>query len=286
MYGEKGKTMSRYWTIASFGLAVLVAMASVDSARAQTTIGASLGLSFTKGVPYGGYPYGYGYGGGAFGGYGMPCGGVSMPYAGNYGMGGGFGGGGFGMPFGGMTAPAIPPLSAPMPYIPPHLAQGNLGWGGGYGSLPGPGFVPGGAGCGACMAGYPQMPISPVAGGPALAGSCGGLWGTCGANGGIGLPGGIMGGGGIAAGGGAIQGGASGVFSANGTTVIDMRSRNAWEIPDTGEIVWATALGLGMQATNVYPVAIPRYQPTYFGTPSLYSTGGREYDFYARPHTQ
>ena len=48
------------------------------------------------------------------------------------------------------------------------------------------------------------------------------------------------------------------------------------EQDDTASIVMATGIGLGMQTTNVYPVAYPRYEPTNIG-PMLYGSGDRNF---------
>ena len=108
--------------------------------------------------------------------------------------------------------------------------------------IPGPMY---GVNCIPCGAGFQPMPIGPVPGGPLVGGGVGFQMGR----GGIGLGAGF-------------------------------EERMEWERNDSGEIAMATAIGLGMQTTNVYPVAFPRndypYQPNWF------NMGGRETTFIDR----
>lgn len=193
------------------------------------------------------------------------------------GMGGGIGGGigGIGGGIGGGFAnPMLPP---PQPYLPPHIALGGMGgmngasgggypgWGGGFGSYPMPGMAPT-PGCVPCMAGYNTQPLYPVAGGPVMYQN--GMNPYYGGGYSTGAPSGMYRG---------IAGGGYG-----GTTVINMRSRNAWEMEDTGEIVFNAGLGMSSMLTNVYPVAFPRNEPTLLPS-GFFNSGSRNSDFWARP---
>jgi hypothetical protein len=60
------------------------------------------------------------------------------------------------------------------------------------------------------------------------------------------------------------------------------RARNEWEKNDTADIIYSLGIGLGMQASNVYPIAVPRYQPTI--TPGWFSMGDRDSTLIPRPH--
>lgn len=288
--------------IASLVLSVLAGGQSLaTTASSGGSMNIDFGLSYNKGgsVPvYGsGYGYdGYGYGGygggyGGIGGAGALCGGygpgmpapIMMPpappmpampgyatpcqiCAAQHGGGGFFGPGmngpgmfGPGMMGPGMFGPGMNPgffaqrpVPPPPPMIPPHIAMQNQGWGPGWASypgpmMPGPGFGPNCLPCSLGMNGAGG--IGPVPGGPAFA------------NGGIYETG---------------RGGWS------GSGVVYVGSRNEWEKSDTADIVWGTAVGLGMQATNVYPVAVPRQQPTFIG-PMWYG-GDRDTNLIPRPH--
>jgi hypothetical protein len=216
----------------------------------QSSLSIGLGFNYNSGgAPvFGGAPmFGWGNAG-----YSMGAIGGCFPAIG----GGGFGGGGFMPPphfgggFGGgigMAPPAFPPMPPPRPIVPPHVALGNQPWGGAWGFNRGP-MIPGpmfGANCVPCGAGIMPMPMGPVAGGP------------------------MIGGGGYQFGrGGAGFGG--GVFD----------DRMEWERSDYGDIAMATAFGLSMQTTNVYPVAFPRTQPIY--GPTWFNTGDRESGFFDR----
>jgi hypothetical protein len=219
----------------------------------------SIGLSYNRGGH--GYPpiIPFGSGAGSFGAIGGLCGGYLQapalpPFGGIGGVcglvctnggGGGFfpggggpwggGGGGFGPSF--PVLPPMPALPPPPQALPPHLAMPNLGWGPGFGSMPGP-IVSGGP-CIPCVAG-----VGGVAG-------IGGA-GVIGA-----VPGGPYIGGGYYA-------------------------RNEWEKNDTADIVFATAIGLGMQTTNVMPLAVPRFGPTI--VPGWFQTGPRPSSLVPRPH--
>jgi hypothetical protein len=59
--------------------------------------------------------------------------------------------------------------------------------------------------------------------------------------------------------------------------------RNEWQKNDTADIVFATAIGLGMQTSNVYPVAVPRYDVTT-PMPLMYGTDDRSSVLIPRPH--
>lgn len=80
------------------------------------------------------------------------------------------------------------------------------------------------------------------------------------------------------------NGGSSGsnVYSiaGGGTTVIDMRTKVE---DNTGDVIWAAALGMGMQAPNVYPYAGDRNGPSNFG-PFFYNEGDRLWNLQERPH--
>ena len=71
-------------------------------------------------------------------------------------------------------------------------------------------------------------------------------------------------------------------FNAASSGIIDLGPKNEWEKNDTADIVWAAALGMGMQATNVQPVAFPRQSPTLID-PTWFNTGNREVGFTPRP---
>lgn len=277
-------TINRTW----LGALILAGGFLVSSqASAQLSLGVGLnynsggmynGAYGTAGMGYGIPNYGYGaMGGMAYcpysslpgyspGGY-FP--GMSVPGMMPMGIpGGGFMNGGIVPPMGGgygMTnymPPAGGQFRTPSPYIPPHVAYGNSGWGAGYASYPGPGYGVCGIPCGA---GLVQMPVYPVIGGPAMVGGCGGMWGSCGGSGYYGPVSGPA----MSSGGG---------FAANG--IIDIRSRNAWEIPDTAAIIQAT--GASMPAPYGGPVAFPSYRPTFTPT-GFYSTGSRDFDHIDRP---
>lgn len=210
-----------------------------------------------------GFSYGRGNGGWGWGGGAMPIGGIPgwggiantcMISGGGWGWGGG--GGFYGPPpfatppFMPPARPALPPIPPPAPIVPPHVAMANMGWGPGWGSLPGP-AIPGynyGVNCIPCVAGV-GIPggLPPVAGGPNIGIGLG--------MGGMGLG---FGPGGMGMGGGMFMGGG-----------IGQRS----EIAD---ITWATAFGLGMQASNVFPVAYPRWGYTGIPTPYWTQTGERD----------
>ena len=152
----------------------------------------------------------------------------------------------------GFQLPALPPPPQ-QAFVPPHIAAQNQMWGPANASMAYPGQMasvgPGmmAPNCVPCSAGvgYQQQAMMPVAGGPLLMGASGGAsnywdYATAAANQGVILVGG------------------------------------APEQDDTASIVMATGIGLGMQTTNVYPVAYPRYEPTNIG-PMLYGSGDRNF---------
>ena len=61
-----------------------------------------------------------------------------------------------------------------------------------------------------------------------------------------------------------------------GMNVVDTRASFEWDKNDTAGIVYATAIGMGMQATNVFPVLGCRSEPTVM--PGFYNTGNRNYN--------
>lgn len=248
---------------------------------------ASAGTSFGFGLSYGenngglyapayGAPI-YGYGGAAssFGAIGGACQNVQLVPVCGGGCGGGvamnpgiYGPGAFPGPGVGLPGPGFPgPMPASLPPIPQNLSvQGMMspvvappsppGWGSGYASYPGPWAAPGN--CSACGMGLsPQavyavnQPILPFPGGPMSS---------------VGLSAGV------------------GYNSGSSSGIITVGDRNEWEKDDTAGIVWATAMGLGMQATNVYPVTCMRNSPTVIA-PSFYSTGDRSLGFVERAHS-
>jgi hypothetical protein len=188
-----------------------------------------------------------------------------FPYGGAMGsmnaLGGCFGSagylGGSGMLGGGMNLPPPPSM-----IIPPHLQGGGFLGGG----MPGSPFLPSPGGCTTyCQPTYPyamnqglMMNQGTLAaqGGPLVASAGGGMS--------------------------AAGGQASNVVSvaAGGTTIIDMRPRVE---DNTGDVVWAAALGIGMQAPNVYPFVGDRGSPTNFG-PFFYQEGDRDWMLQQRPH--
>ncbi|MEO5668733.1 MAG: hypothetical protein ABIR96_11795 [Bdellovibrionota bacterium] len=80
--------------------------------------------------------------------------------------------------------------------------------------------------------------------------------------------------------GGAVSGSNVYSISGGGTTVIDMRDRVE---DNSGDIIWAAALGMGMQAPNVYPYVGDRGSPTNFGN-FFYQEGNRDWTLQPRPH--
>jgi hypothetical protein len=233
--------------------AVLAGLSLATSpARAFNQVNMGLNFQYSKGNPqWTGAPmFGYGGAAGSFG----ALNGCFGP--------GGFMGGGMGMGMGGAgfgsTLPALPPL------IPPHMQGGGfLGGGGGFGGSP---YLPGNSACAMyCQPTYaygaPQL-MGPVQGGPMIGG-------------------GLMAGGGMIGGSGAASAG-SNVYSisGHGTTVIDMRKKNE---DNSGEVIWAAALGMGMQAPNVFPFVGPRNGYTNLG-PFFYQEGPRDWTLQPRPH--
>lgn len=203
------------------------------------------GGGFGNGMGGGGFP---GMGGPGF--YGNGMGGGGFPGMGGPGFyGNGMGGGGFP----GMGSPpiAMRPVAPPAPIVPPHIAMANQNWGPNWGSMPGP-YMPGpayGQNCVPCGMGMAPVMMGPVPGGPAFAG------------------------------GGQYEMGRGG---GSGAGVIVIGGGNEWEKNDTADILWSTAIGMGLQATNVYPVAVPRQQPTYI-QPTWWG-GDRSTDLIPRPH--
>jgi len=204
----------------------------------------NMGLSLNSGSALAAPMFGYGGAGGSFG----ALNGCFGP--GGY-MGGGYAGGGG---FGGAYA-SLPP---PPRLIPPHLQGGGYFGGGMVGSpyLAQPGNCA--MYCQPTHAYGQSQFMGPVQGGPSLMANAGMA--------------------------GAASGSASGSnvysISGSGTTVIDMRPRVE---DNTGDIIWAAALGIGMQAPNVYPYAGERGAPTNFG-PFLYNEGDRDWTLQPRPH--
>ncbi len=258
------KTTHFYITslVGALSITLLGLKPSVSYGQSQSSFSLGLGFNYNNGGGAFGAPmFGFGNAGYSMGAIGGACFPAGLACAGAVGCGGwGNGGwmpgpGGFGPGIGGgmmpppvvMPRPALPPLPPPAPMVPPHIAMGNQPWGGGWGFHPGP-AVPGpmwGANCVPCFAGIQPMPIGPVAGGPVMGGGMGYQMGR----GGFGMGGGFG-------------------------------DRLEWERSDTGDIVWGTAFGLGMQTTNVYPVAFPRNEPLY--GPSWFRTGDRESTFMDR----
>jgi len=303
-----GGTMKKFNTLQKYllGLGTLMGlMATVDSAMASDW-GIGLSLNYSNRDSRHGYPHYYGNSMFGYGGAANSWGAINGCFNGG---GGGYIGGGGGLvgsryPRPVMPAPMPRPMPMPMPgpivgggfnggghmgggfppLIPPHAGGGPVfgqvggGFHGGGGFAPpmprpmhmqppggcqticGGGFVP-------AAYGPPPM-MGPVAGGPY-----------------------IQGGGGFHHGGG---GGGRMIASANvnsgysyyggmgGTTIIDMRSKNAWEVEDTADIMWSTALGLGMTTTNVFPFTGPRNGYTNLNL--MYNTGDRDTYLQPRPH--
>jgi hypothetical protein len=174
-----------------------------------------------------------------------------MPGMGGMGMGAGMGSG---LPLPAMAS--LPPSArSASVLVPPHIAYQNMGWGPGWGSYPGPGYaqVPS---CVPCMAGMQPMPLMPVPGGPAVTGSCGSVYGTCGGASGVGM--------------GAQQ-------------IVIQAPRNEWNNNDTAAIVAANGMALGLQTTNIFPIAYPRNEPM-ITTPTWYQTGTRDFNLVPRSH--
>jgi hypothetical protein len=213
----------------------------------------NLGLSYNSGGGgYYGLPFGYGAAGQSFGAI------NGCVNSGIYGPGGIYGMGGGGMPMM-PRMPQMPMMSRPMlapppQLVPPHMAMGGYnGIGMGGGGWMGGGMMPGGC-MATCNPGFAQSSlVGPVPGGPM-----------------------------IQSGGREVAGGGIYSIASGGTTIIDMREREQ-EDP-SANIVWSLGIGLGMQATNVFPMMPPRYAPT---TPTLfYGDGERDSTFYARPHAE
>lgn len=274
------------------GLGAILALGSVDNAEArhrQSSFGLNLSYQSGRATPgYVGAPF-FGYGGAANG-FGAINGCFTGAAGGGFIPGPGGGGGGFmpgpvppmmpQPPMVAMPRPSIPPMP---PLIPPHAGGGpflgsSVHGGGGMG-IPGPA----GFGCQTiCSGGVPYAygpppMMGPVPGGPLL---------------GPGMP---MGPGAFAQGQGMYQdmhsgrstasaGSSSSIIHvpAGGTTIIDMSGKNAWEMTDTADIMWSTALGLGMTTTNVFPYHGPRNAVTNLNL--MYSSGPRNYNFQPRPH--
>ena len=299
-----GGIMKKSYTLQKYLLGIgslLGLMATMETAQASDW-GVGLSLNYSSGQGHrgghghhhGGSMFGYGNsqrslgaingcfnGGGGYRGGGGPWfpGRAGGPFIG-HGRGGG--GGGY---VGRMPQPRIPPMP---PLIPPHAGGGPIFGqnGGGYHGrpvpMPGPGYpMPRGpiwsgqasGGCqticgGGVPAAYGPPPyMGPVAGGPMMHGHGGGH--------------------GMAHGGGrqiASSGGGANIYSiyGGGTTVIDMRSKNAWEVNDTADIMWSTALGLGMTTTNVFPFTGPRNSYTRLNL--MYRDGDRDTYLQPRPH--
>jgi len=233
----------------------------------------NLGLGFSYGENNGGYYapaygapiYGYGAGAGNFGNIGSACQSVSWVPVCNNGCGGGggfnpgvYGPGAFGPgAYGPSPASIAPPM--PLPSIPQNLStQGMMnpivtppGWGAGNVSYPGPWAAPGNCG-NVCNSGLAPGNVYAVNSAPLT------------------MPGPFL------------NSGFSSNASASG--IITVGDTNEWEKNDTANIVWATAMGLGMQATNVYPVTCMRNSPTVIA-PNFYSTGDRSLGFAPRSHS-
>jgi hypothetical protein len=231
-------------------------------ALASSALSIGFGLSYGEGngglyAPMYGAPI-YGYGGAAnFGAIGGACQSLLPPCATGCSSPCG-GGGGFPGVYGpGAMPPPVAQMPAPLPQIPPQLSvqgmmapiTGPVGWGPGYASYPNPGLVPGTCGL-PCQSGLVPMPVGPVPGGPMI------------------MPRG---------------GGNSRSVSSSSADIIVVGGTNEWEKNDTADIVWATAMGLGMQATNVYPVTCFRNSPTVIA-PNFYSSGNRSLGFVERTH--
>ena len=282
-----GGTMKKLNTLQKYLLGLGTLMALI--ATVQTAEASNFGLSLNYSNGYGRQAY---YPGNSMFGYGAAANslGAINGCFGHAGGGGFNNGGGFGLAgarYPGYPGPiGVPQLSRPNiapfpPLIPPHAGGGPIfgQTGGGFlgGGLHGGGgsggFIasPSPSGCQTiCGGGYAPAAYGPapytgaVAGGPSLQG--GGYY---------------------------QQGGNRTVASANlnsgysvlgggGTTIIDMRSRKAWEVEDTADIMWSTALGLGMTTTNVFPFTGPRNGYTNLNL--LYNTGDRDTLLQARPH--
>lgn len=271
--------MNSFYSILAyaFGLVVMTSTASADN------FGLGFGLSYNQGGG-GYYAPGFAQGGGC----GVGCGGgyqqfnpallcqPQQPFGPYMNQGGpwnnaympGFGGPGLGGPGFGPQMMGPPPLPASRPIgrnpvlLPPNLMLQNSlqpmvypNMQASYPNYPWPNYVgPGNVCGGGCGAGLVQQPIYPVPGGPMLDS---GMY--------------------------ARQGASDGIMSVDGgsTVIIDARSRNEWEKDDTASIVFAAGIGMGMQATNVYPFMGQRH--TYVPDPTFYNMGDRIYGYEARP---
>jgi hypothetical protein len=234
------------------------------SFSAEANWGVNLGFSYNSGRnhPSYGVPYGYGAAGASIGAIGGAC--FPQPPVSCQAIGGICGpgpapGGGGGPIFAPPVASFPPPMAAPMPppapVLPPHLALPNAGWGPGFASFPGP-VMPGaggwGANCVPCGLGMQPPMIGPVPGGPVV-------------------------------GGGFLNSGlASGYGMGMGLNFGASYAEHEWQKNDTASIIMATGIGMGMQATNVFPIAVPRHQPTFIA-PGFYGDGSRNSALVPRP---
>jgi hypothetical protein len=245
--GVLGGIMKNRTTLLGYGGLFMAVLSMGSQAEAYTNL--NMGLSLNSGSAFGAPMFGYGGAAGSFGAL-NGC----MNQGGFIGGPGGFGGGGL---MGGNLG--LPP---PPRLIPPHL-QGGGYFGGGMMGSP---YLPGGSPCmNFCQPtyAYAQPPMmGPVQGGPMLGGGGGMMMAS--------------------AGGSASSSSGSNVssISGHGTTVIDLRPKVE---DNTGDIIWAAALGIGMQAPNVYPFAGERGTPTNFGN-FFYQEGNRDWSLQGRPH--
>lgn len=261
----------------SLGFAIIAVSMSMFSLETRADTNWSLGVGFSIGsggyprYPVGGPGFGYGAGYGSFGAIGGVCTGMPAPIiAPPVGVCGipcvGGGGGGYFGPGRGIASPfpampALPPIPPPAPILPPHLAMPMPmpGFGGGFGGgpfPPGGPMIPGmntGVNCVPCIIGMNPQIIGPVPGGPPMP-----------------FPG-------------YGNAGFQGAIGGAGPTIIRVGGINEWEKSDTADIVWAAGIGMGMQATNVYPAMMPRHAPTIL--PGWHGLGPRDSSLIPRPHT-
>lgn len=229
------------------GFYALLGGALVAGPQAEAYTNMNMGLNINSGGGYyGGAPmFGYGGGAGSFGAL-QGC---------------------FGQPngLGGYANAGLPP---PPALIPPHL-QGGGYWGHGMAGSP---YLQNGGGCTTyCQPTYPYaqagMNLNMASQHGLLASNQGYLTGQQGY---------------AQNSGGSSGGSGSNVYSiaGGGTTVIDMRTKVE---DNTGDVIWAAALGMGMQAPNIYPYTGDRNGPSNFG-PFFYNEGDRAWNLQERPH--